>query len=37
MRFMLDGHGQAMSFSDEPLDLPDPSAILNRLRKEPPK
>ena len=37
LRLTMDGRGQPTSFSDEPLDLPDPSAILNRLRKEPPK
>lgn len=37
MRFTLDGRGQPTDLSDEPLDLPDPSAILDRLRKEPPK
>ncbi len=34
MRLALDGPDQLASDSDEILDLPDPSAILNRLRKE---
>jgi HTH-type transcriptional regulator/antitoxin HipB len=38
MRLMLDGHDQGASFSDDdPLDVPDPSAILSRHRAEGPQ
>ena len=37
MRFTLDSPDQPKNYSDEPLDLPDPSAILNRLRKADPQ
>lgn len=37
LRLMLDGRGEPTSVSGEPLDLADPSAILNRFRKAPPK
>jgi len=34
MRLALDGYDPPADYSDEILDLPDPSAILNRLRNE---
>lgn len=37
LRFTLDTGDQPASYNDDPLDLPDPSAILNRLRKASPQ